>query len=59
MGRAGSVQFEAKFEPRDAWVGLFWDRRVDGLHVYVCLVPFLVLHFVKPPTGDAAKERGE
>jgi hypothetical protein len=33
-----------RFEPRDIWVGVFWDRRSDGLHVYVCLVPCLVLH---------------
>lgn len=37
-------RFEAKLEPRDAWVGVFWDRRWDGLHVYVCPVPFVVLH---------------
>lgn len=35
------------FEPRDLWVGVFWDRRDDGLHVYVCLFPTLVLHVVK------------
>lgn len=34
------------FEPRDLWVGVFWDRRKDGLHVYVCLLPTIVLHLV-------------
>lgn len=34
-----------KLEPRDAWVGLFWDKRRDGLHVYVCPVPFVVFHW--------------
>jgi hypothetical protein len=38
--------FSVKVEPRDAWVGLYWDRRRDGLHVYVCPVPFVVLHAV-------------
>ena len=28
-----------RFEPRDLWIGLFWDRRPDGLHFYVCPVP--------------------
>lgn len=39
------MSFKMKIEPRDAWVGLFWDRRADGLHVYVCPVPFVVLHW--------------
>lgn len=37
-----------KVEPRDLWVGVFWDRRTDGLHVYVCLVPCIVLHALLP-----------
>lgn len=39
------VRFEVKFEPRDAWVGLFWDHRMDGFHIYVCPIPFFVLHW--------------
>lgn len=36
-----------KFEPRDLWVGVFWDRRPDGVHFYVCLVPCIVVHWVR------------
>lgn len=43
------MTFEWKYEPRDVWVGLFWDRRKDGLHIYVCPVPLIVLHWVFPP----------
>jgi hypothetical protein len=32
-----------KFEPRDVWVGLFWDRRDAGAWLYVCIVPCVVL----------------
>ena len=34
--------FGVKIEPRDVWVGLFWDSRLDGFHVYVCPLPFIV-----------------
>ena len=37
-----------KFEPRDIWIGVFWDMRpIPGrewfreLHVYVCPIPML------------------
>lgn len=58
-----------KLEPRDAWIGLFWDVRPcrdyrvlrtlslreggpqfewfthpSHLHVYICALPFVVLH---------------
>ncbi|HXI15233.1 MAG TPA: hypothetical protein VNM48_02595 [Chloroflexota bacterium] len=43
------MSFDAKFEPRDLWVGVFWDRRKSGdtwqWHVYVCPVPMFVLHW--------------
>lgn len=35
-----------KFEPRDVWVGWFWDRRPDGIHHYVCPLPMIVIHWV-------------
>jgi hypothetical protein len=40
---------EVKLEPRDLWVGLFWDRRPDPwgvrrLEVWVCPLPGLVIH---------------
>lgn len=28
------------FEPRDAWVGVFWDRR-PNLTVWICVIPFV------------------
>lgn len=37
--------WEVRFEPRDLWVGVFWDRRLDGFHVYVCPLPTLVIHW--------------
>ena len=30
-----------KFEPRDIWIGVYWDRRSRWLFVYVCIIPML------------------
>ena len=40
---ASNPRWSVKFEPRDVWVGVFWDRRDDGLWLYVCLVPCVVI----------------
>lgn len=44
----GGLAMTVRIEPRDCWIGVFWDRRADGLHVYVCPVPCLVFHWVNP-----------
>jgi hypothetical protein len=31
-----------KFEPRDLWVGVFWDKHHEGLKIYFCPLPTLV-----------------
>lgn len=42
------AQWQIKIEPRDLWVGLYWDRQRrsgnDVLHLYFCFVPIVVLH---------------
>ena len=47
------------FEPRDLWIGVYWDRRwlplIDkdrrALILYVCLLPTIVLRLVFPGWG--------
>lgn len=43
-----------KFEPRDWWIGVYWDKngRVttidndwDIYHVYVCIIPCFPIYF--------------
>jgi hypothetical protein len=29
------------FEPRDIWVGVYWDRRPEELRVYICILLML------------------
>jgi hypothetical protein len=38
---------EFLFEPRDLWVGLFWDRRPNARLFYICLVPTLVIKITR------------
>lgn len=53
-----SVRAEWVFE--DAWLGVFWRREGRCLEVWVCLLPFLPLHFerwdkcVPHPTDNIA-----
>jgi hypothetical protein len=44
------MRFEVLFEPRDLWVGVFWDLS-RGLDVYVCPVPTLCLHWYRRGSG--------
>jgi hypothetical protein len=38
------------FEPRDAWIGVFWRRLPwGGWEAFVCLVPMLPLHIRRAP----------
>lgn len=37
-------QWRVLFERRDLWVGLYWDRKSDGMHIYLCPLPTLVVH---------------
>lgn len=33
-----------KFDPRDVWVGVYWNPNPGRLDVYVCLLPLLPIH---------------
>lgn len=41
------------FEPRDLWIGVFWDKAFDGTYdVYVCILPMLPIYFTIIYRGD-------
>jgi hypothetical protein len=46
----GRLSAHLLFEPRDLWVGAFWDIKAmrgfgASLFIYVCLIPLLPLCF--------------
>ena len=44
------MNIELKFEPRDIWIGVYWnyrrsiESRARWLDVYICLLPMLPIH---------------
>lgn len=46
-----SLRARFEFEPRDLWVGVYWDRSPTHWHVYLTAVPCLPLHvsWRRPP----------
>lgn len=38
------LKAQFQFEPKDWWIGLFWQRTDVALHLYVCFVPLVPLH---------------
>ena len=42
------IKVGIEFEPRDLWVGVYWDYQGIGtlkhLDIYVCIVPMLPIH---------------
>jgi hypothetical protein len=45
VGYSSKLSVSVIFEPRDIWVGVWWDRKGDTRSVYVCLIPCLPIRF--------------
>lgn len=53
------MSWRFKWEPRDLWVGIYWDTSGIWLHIYVCIIPCLPLHvtFQRRGTGGHVYDR--
>lgn len=38
------LRIRVELEPRDLWVGIYWDRYQLERHIFICLVPMVVIH---------------
>lgn len=45
--------YTIKIEPRDLWIGLFWDSTPDKYNMYICMAPMVVVyHWKDKPTKN-------
>lgn len=44
-GCSNKLSVSVIWEPRDAWVGLYWNKTRSETSVYVCILPFLPIRF--------------
>ena len=42
----GQVQVWLHFEPRDLWIGAYWNKEVEYTEVYICLLPTVPIRFL-------------
>jgi hypothetical protein len=65
LGGIGRWSLLVGFEPRDLWIGVYWDRQrpsgfiVDSLYVYLCVVPMLVVLFHRETTALSREGRSD
>lgn len=44
-------EIEIKFEPRDLWIGVYWNNKISvenicrQLNIYICVLPTFPIHF--------------
>ena len=48
--QSSNIEIALRFEPRDLWIGVYWDRNngimFDFLAVYLCLIPLFPIEFM-------------
>ena len=44
INRPGRLIVQLQVEPKDLWIGCFWQRTPIALHIYICLIPMVPLH---------------
>ena len=39
-------QIALEYKLADMWVGMFWQRKEEALHIWLCIVPCLPIHLI-------------
>ena len=49
------LEISIEFEPRDIWLGIYWDYReiYKMFHIYICIIPMLPIHITLDFPGDS------
>lgn len=43
----GDWLLNLEFKLADCWVGVFWQRKADELHIWICLIPCFPIHLIR------------
>lgn len=38
------ISARLEFKAADCWIGVYWTRQAEILHIWICLLPMLPLH---------------
>jgi len=51
MKQIDKINLSIKFQPKDAWIGVYFDttkailsKQIHILDIYICLIPFVPIH---------------
>lgn len=44
------MKVRLEFKPQDCWIGAYWGRYATHIHLWICILPMLPIHFWWPHT---------
>ena len=47
MIRIEKRNLKLEFKKEDAWIGVHWKRSQKQLDIWICIIPFLPIHYTR------------